>query len=144
MTHEEMEQTLGRLAEIQLLNQQLLRETLGTMGKLSGFVGGFAEDTKARMDGLFTVAEDTQERINGLVGVVEHLVGVTDHLVGVTDRLVGVTDHLEIGMDHLGTKLAQLAEQQNGNLLRMENAVASLAALIEAFIRGSSNGGKQA
>ena len=137
MTHEEMEQTLARLAEIQLANQQLLRETLGAMGKLNGFVVGFAEDTKARMDGLVAVAEDTHERINGLVGVVEHLVGVTDHLVGMTDRLVGVTDHL-------GTRLAQLAEEQNGNLLRMENAVASLAALIEAFIRGSHNGGKQA
>ena len=105
MTHEEMGQTLGRLAELQLANQQLLRETLGAMGKLSGLVVSFAADTKARMDGLVAVAEDTHERINGLVAVVERLAGVTE---------------------------------------RTENAVASLAALIEAFIRGSHNGGKQA
>lgn len=69
MTYEEMERTLVRLAEFQQANQQLLRDTLGGMSKLTDLVVRFAE-------------------------------------------------------------------QQNASLLRLEG-------LIEAFIRGSHNGGKQ-
>ena len=41
MTHEEMEQTLRRLAEFQQANQQLLRETVGTINKLEAIVEAF-------------------------------------------------------------------------------------------------------
>jgi hypothetical protein len=83
MTHEEMERTLVRLAELQQDNHALLRESLGALGKLNGLVIGFAEHTETAMS------------------------------------------------------------EQHRSLLRVESAVESLTRQVEAFVRGSHNGGKQ-
>lgn len=55
MTHEGMELTLRRLAELQETNQHLLRDTLGSVKKLRDLVVRFAEDQNAsllRLEGL--------------------------------------------------------------------------------------------
>lgn len=49
MTHEEMELTLRRRAELQESNQHLLRDTLGSVRKLSDLVVRFAEDQNASL-----------------------------------------------------------------------------------------------
>ena len=64
MTHEEMELTLRRLAELQESNQHLLRDTLGSVGKLSDLVVRFAEDQNAsllRLEGSLLRLEEVVE-----------------------------------------------------------------------------------
>lgn len=46
MTHEEMEQTLGRLAELQLANQQSLDEILGAINKLERRIKAFIRGSR--------------------------------------------------------------------------------------------------
>ncbi len=46
----------------------------------------------------------------------------------------------QVAIGRLNNLIADLAEKQDANLLRVENAVISLAAQVEAFIRRSPNG----
>jgi hypothetical protein len=64
MTFEEMELTLRRLAELQESNQHLLRETMGSVRKLSDLVVRFAEDQNAsllRLEGSLLRLEGVAE-----------------------------------------------------------------------------------
>ena len=57
MTYEEMERTLIQLAELQQDNQQILRQTLGTMSKLSDLVVSFAEQQNSSLLRLEALVE---------------------------------------------------------------------------------------
>ena len=108
MTYEEMERTLVRLADLQVQNQDLLRDAVGSMRKLSDLVVSFAEQQNNRV------------------------VRLEDGLIKAEDLIVSFAEQQN-------DKIAQLED----GWLKVEEGLARLTALVEAFLRGSGNGGRR-
>ncbi len=81
------------------------------------------ERRRVRLAGL---QESNQQLLSQTLGSVRKL----------SDLVVSFAETTQASMNRLEARIAQLAEEQNTSLLRLEG-------LVEAFIRGSHNGGKQ-
>ena len=81
------------------------------------------EQTLVRLPRL---QENNQQLLHETLGAMGKLHGL----------LVRFAEHSQLSMDRLEARIVQLAEEQHASLLKLEG-------LIEAFIRGSHNGGKQ-
>lgn len=126
MTYEEMEQTLTRLAHHQTEIQDLLQNAISSMSRFSDLVIGFAE------------------------GQNDRIIRLEEGLSKAESLIITLAETHDNRLTRLEDLVTSIAEQQNERtsrieqgLIKVEDGLARLTMLVEAFLRGSGDGGRR-